>query len=122
MRLRTLLLTVVLILFIPGALYADYLEASRSAVIKAAPETHTAPIARVSAGEYLALIHTSPTNGYYHVKTIDGHYSGWFYRTFVRGYRGEPPVSPAESKVKESIISLVGDPGAVLTTQQQAYA
>jgi len=89
---RALLLSLVLLL-LPGSVAADYLRASREAIVREDHRTRSAELARLRPGETVDLASGRKTDGYYHVELPDGT-QGWVYQTFVRRVPGEQPRDP----------------------------
>lgn len=69
---------------------ADYLKASRVAVVHEDHDAGSAEIGRLLAGDVVDLTSGRQTDGYYHV-TLEGGTDGWVYRSFVRRYAGNRP-------------------------------
>ncbi len=73
-------------------LYAQYLQVSRSAIIKEEPFRDSAQIEKAQKGDYLVLLDNGTRqNGYYKVKALSFDSTGWIYRTLVRRYIGDIP-------------------------------
>lgn len=84
--LRTI--TGILLLLGFGSVYGDYLEVTRSATIKAFPESGTRIYERPAVGTEYVLLQDNQTNGYYQVWSLQANQPGWIYRTLVRRHTG----------------------------------
>lgn len=71
--------------------FADYLVASRSALLKQEPVRDSEALSHVEQGAVLRLVSPQQQNGYYEATLLSQHQTGWVYRTFVRRYPGQPP-------------------------------
>ncbi len=73
---------------------ADYLKVSKATVVKAKPEATAQVVSDVKDGTMLVLLDAGKqANGYYHVESASGGYSGWVPRTFVRRFPGGIPAA-----------------------------
>ena len=122
MRVQRILWLCALFALLPIAVQADYLEVSRSATVKAAPNRDASIVQRVEQGVYLVLLEDTQTNGYYHIRSVGGEYSGWIYRTLARRYPGNPPVAEMGFGDEAIGVDITGDPGGVLTDEQITFA
>ncbi len=122
MRVQRVLLLCALVTLLPIAAQADYLEVSRNATIKVAPNSDAAIVQRIEPGVYLLLLEDAQTDGYYHVQSAAGEWRGWIYRTLARRYTGNPPVAVTESGAAAISGNLIGDPGGVLTDEQITFS
>ncbi|MBW2063347.1 MAG: DNA/RNA non-specific endonuclease [Deltaproteobacteria bacterium] len=112
--------SLVLLICLPiTAVYGDYLEVRRPALIKAEPNREARTIERVTPGTRLELLNEGrQVNGYYNVRASFPGQSGWIYRTLVRRYAGEIPVPEPEGQ----IIDPLADPTLSLTPEMRRYA
>ena len=76
---------------------ADYLEVTRSATIKQAPERTAAVRYRAAVGEKFVLALSGPQNGYYAVLFNSNNEKSWIYRTLIRRHPGLPEGVTAEA-------------------------
>jgi len=86
-----LLLTMLLFLFLPVLLHADYLKVQRQAAIRAQASTKSETLAAVEQGTLLSLQAAEQKGGYYKVSVPDSAKSGWIYRSMVRRFAGDMP-------------------------------
>lgn len=116
---------------------ADYLKVSKVTVVKAKPEGAAQTVSEVKDGAMFALLDTGKqSNGYYHVESASGGYSGWVYRTFVRRFPGaipaaqttppeplsDPTYRPGESDNRSAARHLrIGKPQAVFERAREGY-
>lgn len=70
--------------------WADYVQASRQATVRSAPDRNAEVVITLKRGDRLLLQDDTQQNGYYSVTLSDGSH-GWVYRTFVRRFRGGLP-------------------------------
>jgi hypothetical protein len=89
-----LLATVLFVLLLGIPARADYLKASRIAIIHEEHSSDSPERGRLEPGETVDLASGRQTAGYYHVRLPDGT-DGWVYRTFVRRVKGALPKPPA---------------------------
>lgn len=85
----------------PRVAVADYIQASRNAFVRAEPREDADVLTELNKGERLALKTDAQKNGYYAVTLPNGE-EGWVYRTLVRRYRGELPVTRSSSATATS--------------------
>jgi len=78
-----------------AAARADYVVASRHAVVHEQPSSADPGVLDLEKGDALVLVESDQTSGYYHVHLPDSDAEGWVYRTFVRRFPGLPPSSHA---------------------------
>lgn len=83
---------------------ADYVQASRHAIVRSEPNQSGEVLLTVEAGAQLALREDTQDHGYYAVTLPSGE-QGWVYRTLVRRFRGQ---LPAGSGVPASASSVGG--------------
>ena len=121
---KALLLSMLaMLLATPGVSFADYLEVSRNATLKAAPDRDAIIVLRLEPGEELLLLEGGQTNGYYHAQLITTTQSGWIYRTLVRRHTGNPPRVTEAAEATGAVENILNtDPGTRLTTAQLAFA
>jgi endonuclease G, mitochondrial len=104
-------------IFSASIAFGDYLEVRRSATIKAGPDRDARTLEKVSIGTRLHLLDEgNQTKGYYNVQAVSLGQTGWIYRTLVRRYPGEIPVT--EGKVLDPL----ADQTLNLTSEQRRYA
>lgn len=72
------------------AAHADYIVASRHALVKDEPERDAETLRAIERGAAFQLVDSEQTDGYYKV-ALDGDAVGWVYRTFVRRWPGNVP-------------------------------
>ena len=89
MIVRMLITILSLATFLTNVAYADYLEVSRRAIIRAAPDRDSPSLIVVETGEQLELLNDGlQTNGYYRVWQPAQNSDGWVYRNRVRRRSG----------------------------------
>lgn len=81
----------ILLLLNFGSAFGDYLEVTRSATIKASPESGTTIYERPAVGTEYVLLQDGQTNGYYQIWSLQASRPGWIYRTLVRRHSGTSP-------------------------------
>lgn len=80
-----------------SAIRADYLETHRPANLRKTPSVNAPIVEHLKKGAILILLNDGKqTNGYYKVTSTSGS-TGWIYRTLVRRFQGEPPITLAEN-------------------------
>lgn len=87
-----------------SSVLADYLKMSRNATVRAKPDKHSPAVLKLSKNDKVAVIDTSQTNGYYHIKAVehDGQ-TGWIYRTLGRRYQGQ--LHPSTEAVADTTVA-----------------
>lgn len=92
---RTLSWLIVFAALLAGARDArgDYLVVRRAATLKRNPQSDAEIRLALGVDGRLDLLEADQTNGYYHAKEVQSGASGWVYRTFVRRYPGDAPVT-----------------------------
>jgi endonuclease G len=104
---------------------ADYVEASRRALVKSAPSRDAVVVTTLDRGGQLELSTYDQVGGYYEVK-VPGAGTAWVYRTFVRRFPGGLPsgsggVPGGESLVVDADKGLVYASDPVSTTPGSAF-
>lgn len=105
------LLVPLLLFAVSDPVSADYLEVSRPATIKEAPDIDSEIIQRPERGDILALIDVPQENGYYRVHVPDSSDTGYIYRTLVRRYSGTHPDLDSETFFTPSDSLIPSTPG-----------
>lgn len=75
------------------SLFADFLQVSRAATLKAGPTGDAEIIVHVKVGAYLTLVEDKQVNGYFLASIPNSTTKGWIYRTLVRRHTGSIPTS-----------------------------
>lgn len=104
---------------------ADYVEASRRALVKAAPTRDAEVVASLDRGDTLELHAPNQVAGYYQVRLTNGS-SAWVYRTFVRRHSGRFPGGVlggdrADTRVVDADKGLVYASDPVSTSRGSAF-
>ncbi len=93
-KIRIFSLLIVLFALSATHLKGQYLEVSRNANIRGDPSTNNPEIEKAKKGDCFFLLDSGQqVNGYYHVQCQTPGRTGWIYRTLVRRYEGQPPVT-----------------------------
>jgi endonuclease G len=81
----------VLVLAFTELARADYLEVTRSAILKAKAIRSAQIVSNLAVGDRLVLLQAKQTSGYYYARLSGSSDVGYVYRTFVRRYSGDLP-------------------------------
>ena len=112
----------VLVLCWPTLAHADYIQLSRSAVLRSEPKRDAESVATLNADDRVRLLKPTEDNGYYFVEVPDSGVQGWVYRTLGRRFRGDIPAPAGEEPdggVHDEIRPTPGASSTVLSPAQQ---
>lgn len=83
-RFRSLLLVIYLIALCACTALAQEAVVKRNVYLRPAPSTSNQPIRKLIPPDEVDLIETSPVDGYYHVRTVEGDEEGWVWGKNIR--------------------------------------
>lgn len=80
---RAVILFIALVLC-TSAVFAQDAVVKRNVYLRPAPSTSNQPIRKLIPPDEVELIETTPVDGYYHVRTVDGDEEGWVWARNIR--------------------------------------